>query len=47
MAGPYYPLTHPQKRIWFGEKLTPGHDFANIYGRITINGPANPPKLRF
>ncbi len=37
----YYPLTHPQKRIWFGEKLTPGYDFANIAGRITFKGPSS------
>ena len=41
MTRQYYPLTHPQKRIWFGEKLTPGYDFATIAGRITIQGPAS------
>ncbi|MCB1920799.1 MAG: amino acid adenylation domain-containing protein, partial [Candidatus Competibacteraceae bacterium] len=45
MTRQYYPLTHPQKRIWFGEKLTPGYDFANIAFRITFQGAGNPALL--
>lgn len=32
----YYPLTHPQKGIWYTEKLHPGTSIANIAGTIKL-----------
>ncbi|NJD04771.1 MAG: amino acid adenylation domain-containing protein [Ruminiclostridium sp.] len=34
----YYPLTHPQKGIWYTEKLYPGTGIGNISGTIKIKG---------
>lgn len=32
----FYPLTHPQKRIWFLEKIYPGTSLYNIGGTVRI-----------
>ena len=37
----YYSLTHPQKRIWYIEKLYPDTPIYNIGGPIRIKGPVN------
>lgn len=34
----YYPLTHPQKGIWYTEKLHPHTSFGNIAGTVRIKG---------
>lgn len=34
----YHPLTHPQKRIWYIEKIFPGTSLHNIGGPIRIKG---------
>jgi amino acid adenylation domain-containing protein/non-ribosomal peptide synthase protein (TIGR01720 family) len=34
----FYPLTHPQKRIWYIEKIYPGTSLYNIGGPIRIRG---------
>ena len=34
----FYPLTHPQKRIWYIEKIYPGTSLYNIGGPIRIKG---------
>ncbi|MEI6101511.1 MAG: condensation domain-containing protein, partial [Eubacteriales bacterium] len=36
-----YPLTHPQKRIWYTEKLHPGTGMWNNAGTIKVKGPLN------
>jgi len=36
-----YPLTHPQKGIWYIEKLYPGTSFANIVGTFKVTGKPN------
>lgn len=33
-----YPLSHPQKRIWYMEQIFPGTSFANIGGPVRIKG---------
>ncbi|GGD98641.1 non-ribosomal peptide synthetase [Paenibacillus nasutitermitis] len=33
-----YPLTHPQKRIWYMEKINPGQPMHNIGGTVRIQG---------
>ncbi|WP_195576560.1 non-ribosomal peptide synthetase [Paenibacillus sp. 1001270B_150601_E10] len=33
-----YPLTHPQKRIWYMEQIFPGTSIANIGGPVRIKG---------
>ncbi len=33
-----YPLTHPQKRIWYTEKIYPGTSLHNIGGPVRIKG---------
>ncbi len=33
-----YPLTHPQKRIWYMEKIYPGTSLYNIGGPVRIKG---------
>lgn len=35
---PYYPLTHPQKRIWYTEKIYPDTSLNQIMGSVTISG---------
>ena len=35
----FYPLTHPQKRIWYIEKIYPNTSLYNIGGPIRIKGP--------
>jgi amino acid adenylation domain-containing protein/non-ribosomal peptide synthase protein (TIGR01720 family) len=37
----FYPLTHPQKRIWYIEKLYPNTSLYNIGGTSTIHGPVD------
>jgi amino acid adenylation domain-containing protein/thioester reductase-like protein len=37
----YYPLTHPQKGIWYTEKLYPGTSIGNIAGTLKIKGKVN------
>lgn len=32
----YYPLTHPQKAVWFTEKLHPGTSIGNVAGTLRI-----------
>lgn len=34
----YYPLTHPQKGIWYTEKLYPGTSIGNVAGTVKIKG---------
>ncbi|WP_373000593.1 hypothetical protein [Lutispora sp.] len=34
----YYPLTHPQKAIWYTEKLHPGTSIGNIAGTLRFKG---------
>ncbi len=34
----YYPLTHPQKGIWYTEKLYPGTSIGNIAATLKIKG---------
>ncbi len=34
----YYPLTHPQKAIWYTEKLYPGTSIRNVAGTVKIKG---------
>ncbi|MGI6114403.1 MAG: non-ribosomal peptide synthetase, partial [Mahellales bacterium] len=34
----YYPLTHPQQRIWYTEKFFPGTSIGNITGTFKIKG---------
>ncbi|MCM3337215.1 amino acid adenylation domain-containing protein [Paenibacillus sp. MER TA 81-3] len=36
-----YPLTHPQKRIWYVENIYPGTSLHNIGGLIKIYGPVD------
>lgn len=36
-----YSLTHPQKRIWYMEKIFPGTSLANIGGPVRIKGAVN------
>jgi amino acid adenylation domain-containing protein/non-ribosomal peptide synthase protein (TIGR01720 family) len=36
-----YPLTHPQKRIWYIEKIYPNTSLHNIGGPVRIKGPVN------
>ncbi|MDU5142221.1 MAG: amino acid adenylation domain-containing protein [Paenibacillus dendritiformis] len=38
-ASTLYPLTHPQKRIWYVENIYPGTSIHNIGGLIKIYGP--------
>lgn len=33
-----YPLTHPQKRIWYMEQIFPGTSIANIGGPVRVKG---------
>ncbi|MEN6315364.1 MAG: condensation domain-containing protein, partial [Clostridiaceae bacterium] len=33
----YYPLTHPQKAVWFNEKLHPDTSISNIAATLKIN----------
>ncbi|WP_235917976.1 amino acid adenylation domain-containing protein [Paenibacillus lutrae] len=40
-AGKLYPLTHPQKRIWYVENIYPGTSIHNIGGLIKIYGPVD------
>jgi len=40
-----YPLTHPQKRIWYIEKIYPGTSLYNIGGPIRIKGAIDFSKL--
>lgn len=40
-AGKFYPLTHPQKRIWYVENIYPGTSIHNIGGLIKIYGPVD------
>ena len=35
----YYPLTHPQQRIWYTEMLQPGTSFANIACSVRLKKP--------
>ncbi|TQR39692.1 amino acid adenylation domain-containing protein [Lysinibacillus sphaericus] len=37
----YYELTHPQKRIWYIDKINSGSTLHNIGGSLNINGPIN------
>ncbi len=37
----FYPLTHPQKRIWYVEKLYPGTSLYNIGGYVRVKGPVD------
>jgi amino acid adenylation domain-containing protein/thioester reductase-like protein len=37
----FYPLTHPQQRIWYTEKLHPGTSMWNNAGTLKIKGPLN------
>lgn len=34
-----YPLTHPQKRIWYTERIHPGTALHNIVGSVRVRGP--------
>lgn len=36
-----YPITHPQKRIWYNEKIYPGTSIHNIVGYARIKGNAD------
>ncbi len=36
-----YPLSHPQRRIWYSEKLHPGTSMWNIAGTLKIKGKLN------
>ncbi|WP_232276735.1 non-ribosomal peptide synthetase [Paenibacillus sp. 481] len=36
-----YPLTHPQKRIWYVENMYPDTSIYNIGGFVKINGPVD------
>ena len=36
-----YPLTHPQKRIWYIEKIYPGTPINNVGGTVKITGELN------
>ncbi|MDI6606778.1 MAG: condensation domain-containing protein, partial [Candidatus Omnitrophota bacterium] len=36
-----YPLTHPQKRIWYVEKTFPGTSVSNISGTVRIKENVN------
>ncbi|PMB02626.1 non-ribosomal peptide synthetase [Fischerella thermalis CCMEE 5273] len=36
-----FPLTHPQKRIWFMEKMNPGQSLHVIGGTVRIKGPVD------
>ncbi len=38
----YFPLTHPQKRVWYTEQLNPGTGLFNIVGTLRIKGVINP-----
>ncbi|MFS0838709.1 condensation domain-containing protein [Paenibacillus sp. 1P03SA] len=40
-ASRLYPLTHPQKRIWYVENIYPGTSIHNIGGLIKIYGPVD------
>lgn len=40
-ASKLYPLTHPQKRIWYVENIYPGTSIHNIGGLIKIYGPVD------
>lgn len=40
-ASKLYPLTHPQKRIWYVENIYPGTSIYNIGGLIKIYGPVD------
>jgi len=37
----FYPLTHPQKGIWYTEKFYPGTGISNIVGTLTFPGDVN------
>jgi len=37
----YYPLTHPQKRVWYTEKIYPCTSLYNIGGSVRIKGPVD------
>lgn len=37
----YYPLTHPQKGIWYTEKMYPGTSIGNIAATLKIHGNIN------
>ncbi|MWC28636.1 non-ribosomal peptide synthetase [Paenibacillus sp. MMS18-CY102] len=39
MSATRYPLTHPQKRVWYTEQIYPGSALHNITGSIRIQGP--------
>lgn len=34
----YYPLTHPQKVVWYTEKVYPGTSIGNVAGTLRIKG---------
>lgn len=38
----YFPLTHPQKRVWYTEQITPGTSLFNLGGIMRIKGPVDP-----
>lgn len=38
----YYPLTHPQKSVWFTEKLHPGTSIGNVAGTLRIKEEVDP-----
>ena len=42
----YYNLTHPQRRIWFNEKISPGTSVHNIGGLMKIYGTINVDNLK-
>lgn len=43
----YYPLTQPQKRIWYMEKIYPGTSLYNIGGTIIMRGTVDLSVLEF
>lgn len=38
----YFPLTHPQKRVWYTDQITPGTSLFNLGGIMRIRGPVDP-----
>ena len=42
----YYPLTHPQKGIWYTEKFYPDTGISNIAGTLTFTNGVDYPILQ-
>jgi len=40
------PLSSPQERLWFLDRLMPGNPFYNLAGGVLLNGPLQPAALR-